>query len=134
VGRVVTSRRSSGEVSFNGYEESTLKVAYGHIIEMAQLSEDEEYYVAIVVLERTARPVGTSVMVIPLEESPEFIAATYGAPEDLVGRRVRIEHIGWDVTKGVGRIVAGRSVSPIGTVMELPSRGFRFAAAGQGGV
>jgi len=114
-------------------EDRALRVDYGYIL--AMLSNDRyQYYHGLIALERSRLPAGTSARVMVIEEGVESLAATYGAPEDLVGRRVRIEYVGRSWWTGTVRIVPGREAEPIGELMNIPSRGFRYAVAGGGSV
>jgi hypothetical protein len=110
-----------------------LQTVYGHIVEMLNL-DDQDFYMPLVVLEQSSFAPGSSLNYIPLDDTPEQLAANYGAPRDLIGLRVRIEYFGNSWRTGVAKVVSGRSRQPVGNLTEVPSRGFRYAVAGGGGL
>jgi hypothetical protein len=107
----------------------SLNIEYGYII-AAFTSEEEPRYFVLVLKEFSRVDPRQDPAAMPIEESYEYLASTYGSPENLVGLRVRIEYIGSDWKLGAAKIVPGRDVPVRGTLTSLPSRGFRYAAAG----
>jgi len=114
-------------------EDRSLRVDYGYILAMMS-NDEEQYYHGLIALERSSVPAGSESRVMAIEEGHEHLAASYGAPEDLIGRRVRIEYVGKHWWTGTVKIVPGRRTRPIGELMDVPSRGFRYAVAGGGSV
>jgi len=115
-----------------GQEDRSLKIGYGYIISM-MVNEEESYYHAVVGPEVTRVGLSESA-ILPLMETPEFLSATYGPPEDLVGRRVRIEYVGTRWQSGTAKIVPERTARPIGNLVDIPGRGFRYAVPGGGSI
>ena len=72
---------------------------------------------------------------IPLKEDPMFLAANYGAPEDLINRYwVEIEFEGPSVNRGSAKMTADqiRDVDIAGKSNELQIQGAAFAPPGSG--
>lgn len=113
-------------------QDRTLRAVYGYIIDILSMN-DQDYYIPLVGPEETFYSVDTQCNYIPLDESPEQLAANYGSPRDLIGLRVRVEYYGIRWKTGTARIVPGKQRQPVGNLTEVPSRGFRFAVAGGGG-
>lgn len=117
----------------NVEQDRKIKSVYGYILDILNMN-DEPYYIALVGPEETYYPVDTQCEYIPLEESPTRLASAYGPPEALIGLRVRVEYYGMRWRTGVARIVPGRNPEATGNLSEMPTRGFRFAVAGGGGI
>ncbi len=114
-------------------QDRSLNAVYGYVVEIFSI-DDQDFYIPLIAPEESAFSIDTKTSYIPLEESTESLAASFGEPRNLIGQRVRIEYYGARWQKGTCRIVPPRSREPIGNTMELPSRGFRHAVAGGGGV
>jgi len=111
----------------------SLNTIYGHIIDIFTTGEDD-YYVPLVTLESSSFPAETNIAFVPLDESNEQLAATYGSPRDIIGLRVRIEYRGIQWMSGIARIAPEKDRVPVGNATSIPSRGFRYAVAGGGKV
>jgi len=112
-----------------------VKVVYGYITDIYTGDEEEEqddYYIVQIQRENTVNPTNSDYEYIALEQTPEELAALYGAPSDLIGKRVRVDYTGRDFRSGTARIVA--DVVPRGgqSLTEIESRGFRYAVPGEG--
>lgn len=112
-----------------GADNSSINIAYGYIVGVLS-TEEEPRYLALVHREFSTAHPGAESILIPIEETHEHLAATYGTPNDIVGLRVRMEYVGTDPRRGVARIVPGRNVPARPNITELPARGFRYAVAG----
>ncbi len=112
---------------------SSLNVEFGFILDVIG-DEDNVYYIAIVAKEKNVFPADTQLATLPLTHTTEELNSLFGAPEDIVGRRVRIEYRGSDWRKGACSLTVNSQIAPVGTSMEVPSRGFRYAVAGGGSV
>ncbi len=110
-----------------------IKVIYGYIVEMLTI-DNQDYYIPLVAPEEHSMSIDSQCQYIPFDESPEQLAANYGTPRDLIGRRVRVEYYGTRWRIGVARIVPERTRQPAGNITEIPSKGFRFAIAGGGSI
>jgi len=110
----------------------SLRMEYGWIVDVLELPDEEnEHYVVAVQRERSNFPSEMSTAIIPLEQTAEELASLYGAPEDLIGRRVRIEYAGISIREGICRVVhSGRPERRRGTT-EVENRGFRYAVPGR---
>lgn len=112
----------------SAYDRS-LNIEYGYIVGAFSSDEEPRYFV-LVLKEFSRVDPRQDPAAIPIEESYEHLAATYGPPENLVGLRVRIEYVGTDWKLGSARIAPPRDVPVRANLTSLPARGFRYAQAG----
>lgn len=123
-------------VSDNALPESLysrrLNVEYAYIVGIAA-TEEEPRYMVLVKKEFCLGSVSEQPAIVPMEEPPEVLAASFGRPEDLIGQRVRIEYFGSNWKTGIARIVTGRDIPSRPNLTDIPSRGFRYAVAGHVG-
>jgi hypothetical protein len=114
-------------------QDRTIRAVYGYIIDILTI-EEQDFYIALVGPEEANFPADTMCHYIPIDESPESLAASYGPPKDLVGLRVRVDYYGSSWRRGVAHIVPQRERTSHGNASEVPRRGFRYAVAGGGSV
>lgn len=70
---------------------------------------------------------------IPLIDETEVIAASYGSPEDLIGRRVRIEYRGAHWSQGTAKLVRETNRrTDVSANLETSTQPFTFAPPGSG--
>ena len=130
---MIDDRREISNSIHQMTQSKSLNAVYGYIVEILSI-DDQDFYIPLIAPEDSAMPVDTQCAYIPLEESPEALASSFGAPRDLIGQRVRVEYYGMHWKKGTCRVVPSRNRQPVGNLTEIPSRGFRHAVAGGGSV
>jgi len=114
-------------------ERLTLNVEFGFIVDIIA-DEEETYYLAIVAKERGVLPADSELAMLPLAHTVEELTSLYGSPQDVIGRRVRIEYRSHNWRRGICFLTAGQAIRGASRAMEVPSRGFRYAVAGGGSV
>lgn len=114
-------------------ERRHIAVEYGRIMDILT-NEEAEYYVVLVAKERSLHGPESKCAILPLGHTLEELTSNFGTPKDLVGRRVRVEFFGNSWRRGIAYLAFDTSLQGVGTAMELPSRGFRYAVAGGGSV
>jgi hypothetical protein len=113
--------------------DNALRVVRGYILQIVSLGEDRYYKVLVALEGARAGQAVKNARVVTIEEPGEHLAATFGEPEDLIGRRVRIEYTGGNWWRGVARVIPQQNEA-LGESLDLPSRGFRYAVAGGGSI
>lgn len=130
---MMDSEHQISQISRHSISDRRLQVEYGYVFDIISL-EEQSYYIAVVGREQGIIPADEDSTVVPLEHSIEELTSLYGAPEDIIGLRVRVEYFGEDWRQGIAKIVSPREPSGVGTSMDVDSRGFRHAVAGGGNV
>jgi len=117
----------------------SVRIVYGYIVDMVGIdgpydeeSEDPVYYLPLVAKEDDNYHFEVTTSPLRFADPPDMLAMNYGTPSDLIGRRVKIEYTGNHWEAGVCTVVEGRRISTAQSILEVPSRGFRYAPPGSG--
>jgi len=128
------SRVGKGSRPTKGYSQQPfVNVEFGFILSIVE-DQDDTYYIAIVAKEMNSLQADSQLAIMPIGHTIEELSSLFGEPSDLIGRRVRIEYRGGNWRTGMCRLAAPVVQGSVGTAMEVPSRGFRYAVAGGGSV
>ena len=116
--------------------EDRTKITYGHIVDILMTQDEKDNnsppgrYIPIIAKEGFFGPASENVVPMRIAQTPQYLAANYGSPEDLIGYRVKIEYTGSSWIYGVCTIVDNGQPDEIGEALSVEGERFLFARAG----